>query len=115
MRLKKARSIFVPRYEVITLVQSLTFENFLKKNNIQEIDILKCDIEGSEFLVFENNFEILLKAKTIIFELHIRDNIIPEKTELFKYICKNFETKYNYTSSSHGNKYIELFGTRKDS
>ena len=46
-------------------------------------------------------------------ELHAIEDTIPEDTELFKYINKNFDIKYYYPSSRYGNKLIELFGINK--
>ena len=38
--------------------------------NTDEIDLLKCDIEGAELLFLENYAELLGKVRSAVFELH---------------------------------------------
>ncbi len=54
------------------LVQSLTLNDFLKQNKIEEVDILKIDVEGSELEIFnaEDFKEASCKIKTIVGEMH---------------------------------------------
>ena len=95
-------------------INSFSIESFLRLNQLLEIELLKCDIEGAEYLVFEKNLTILLKSKYIIFELHKVNNILPENTKLFKFIKENFEIKIVYPSlKSYGKDLVELFGIRK--
>lgn len=52
-------------------VQTTTLDNFVNEHNINEIDILKLDVQGGEKLVFEGAKETLLnhKAKIIYCEI----------------------------------------------
>ncbi|HAG81039.1 MAG TPA: hypothetical protein DCL61_07670, partial [Cyanobacteria bacterium UBA12227] len=49
-------------------------------SKISQIDLLKCDIEGSEQRFIENHQELLQKVKTAVFEFH------PNKCDLNKCI-----------------------------
>lgn len=52
-------------------IKAITLDEIIKQNNIQQIDILKIDIEGAEIELFKNNYEHWLKiTKVIIIELH---------------------------------------------
>jgi len=48
----------------------ITVEEFIKLHNIQSIDFLKCDIEGSEFGLIENDAPLLKLTKQIAIEIH---------------------------------------------
>ena len=51
--------------------QAITMNDLMKKHNIQNIDILKMDIEGSEKEIFSENCNLwLVKTKLIVIELH---------------------------------------------
>ena len=72
----------------------------LKDYNIKEIDILKMDIEGSEYYVFDDSANSWLeKTKIIIIEMHDRKvpwctlSVMSKMKELgFKYriFCENY-------------------------
>lgn len=49
----------------------LTFKDLLKKYNLQRVDFLKIDIEGSEFDLFKTNVDWLSKVKLIAMEAHL--------------------------------------------
>ena len=52
-------------------IKATTIDEILKQFNLEEIDILKMDIEGSEREVFEKDTENWLpKVKVIVIELH---------------------------------------------
>jgi FkbM family methyltransferase len=52
-------------------VPAISIDTLLKKHNIEQVDILKLDIEGSEKQVFSANFEQWLpNVKMIVIELH---------------------------------------------
>lgn len=52
-------------------IPAISINDILERYGIEEIDILKIDIEGSEKEVFEENFEKWLgKTKVLIIELH---------------------------------------------
>jgi FkbM family methyltransferase len=81
---------------------AISIESLLKKHNIEQVDILKLDIEGSEKEIFSDNFEIWLqKVKIIVVELHDRMKAGCAKA-FFEAINKNF-TNYTLSISSGGN------------
>ena len=94
------------------MVAQMSFTDFLSQNNIEFIDYLKCDIEGGEYLTFKSK-EVLLKVKYLMMELHAIEDTLPEDTDLFKYINKNFDTEFYYPPGTYGNNLIELFGVNK--
>lgn len=49
-----------------------TLDSFVKKNNINKIDFIKCDVEGAEFFVFQGGKNILEKYIPIIFAEMLR-------------------------------------------
>lgn len=52
-------------------IPAISIDEIMEKFDINEIDILKIDIEGSEKNLFESNFECWLsKTKVLIIELH---------------------------------------------
>ncbi|MCG8310517.1 MAG: FkbM family methyltransferase [Cytophagales bacterium] len=53
-------------------VESLTIDEIIKKNNIQQIDFLKMDIEGAEIEIFENDSSLdwLVIVNAINIEVH---------------------------------------------
>lgn len=54
---------------IIDNVKTTTIENEMKKNNHQFIDLIKIDIENSEYRIFENE-KILNYLKIIVIEIH---------------------------------------------
>lgn len=79
-------------------IQAVSIGDLLNKFSIEEIDILKLDIETSEKKVFQNNFESWLpKTKMLIIELHDYMDENCSKT-FFEAINKTF-TKYEYHTS----------------
>ncbi len=72
-------SFFIPGNKTIP-VQCNTLETFLKKNNIQHVDFLKCDCEGSEYEILLNTpLSVFEKISRIAVELHdSRDHSISD-------------------------------------
>lgn len=53
------------------LVGGITLETFLKRNNIRDVDLLKCDIEGSEMELFASmSDETARQVKQFSVEFH---------------------------------------------
>ena len=77
-------------------IEVISFEDFIKDNNINEIELLKIDCEGSEYDILYNNSLLLNKSiKNIVGEFH----------NFKKFIYKdgyNFNDLYNYIE-----KYID--------
>ena len=58
----------------IVSVPSITLSGLAGKYNLEQIDVIKCDIEGAEAFVFERKSESLQKYKpTILIEVHLVD------------------------------------------
>jgi len=52
-------------------IMTNSLNNFCKENNISTIDLLKMDIEGSEYKVFDSSTDFIKKnIKSIFVELH---------------------------------------------
>jgi FkbM family methyltransferase len=52
-------------------IEALTIADVMEAENIEEIDILKMDIEGAETGIFQNNCDFWLgRVKTLLIELH---------------------------------------------
>lgn len=82
-----------------------SINSLIKKYNIDFIDILKIDIEGSEKEVFENSDEWLNKVGMLIIELHDRMKEGCSKA-LFDAIIRN---KCNYSFDISGENLIFYF------
>ena len=54
-------------------VDTITLKKIFEDNNLQEVDLIKIDIEGAEYALFDNPefFEYLLKCKQILMEVHV--------------------------------------------
>ena len=76
-----------------TTVSAVSIESILKKYQVSEIDILKLDIEGSEFEVFSNNtWGWIQKVKVFIFECP--DNDRPGATMVIFDALKQWKLKF---------------------
>ena len=63
-------------------VRTITLDEFIKKNKIKSIDILKIDIEGSEYELFKGAKDSLYKNKIKIILVEVMDKkILYEKKE----------------------------------
>lgn len=51
-------------------VKGISIDDIIKKYNLQDIDILKLDIEGAELELFQENYQWLSKVKMLIIETH---------------------------------------------
>jgi FkbM family methyltransferase len=77
-------------------IEVISFEDFIKDNNINEIELLKIDCEGSEYDILYNNSLLLNKSiKNIVGEFHNFKNFIYKDGY-------NFNDLYNYIE-----KYID--------
>ena len=61
-------------------MKQLIFEEYLTKNNINHIDLLKIDTEGYEYEVLRGLKENISKVSIIIFEHHYDNMIIKNYT-----------------------------------
>jgi FkbM family methyltransferase len=72
-----------------------TIDNFLKKEKINKIDLLKLDVQGAEFLVLNGSRKSLKekKIKNVLLEISLARGYVKQKS-LNYYI--NFFKKYDY-------------------
>ncbi len=84
-------------------VKTTTIDNFVEKNKIRKIDILKIDTEGSELFVLLGAKNTLLKLRPIIlFEAH-PINMRACCSDYKKLYFRKINNDYTITSL-HGNK-----------
>jgi len=61
----------VPEKSISIPIATITLDSFIKRHNINQVDIIKIDIEGAEFLAFAGAKETLTNFKPVIyFELN---------------------------------------------
>ncbi|MCB4799715.1 FkbM family methyltransferase [Neotamlana laminarinivorans] len=71
-------------------VSAISINEIVERYDINQIDILKIDIEGSERELFKNNWETWLKlTKVLIIELH--DGLKPGASKSFFKAISNFD------------------------
>ena len=93
-------------------VSTSTLDTFVKKNNIKSIDILKVDIEGSEYEFLKGARNTLKKNKVKIILLEISDKKKNYKKKEKKII--NFLEKKNFIFlKKHMNYSVALFSNVK--
>ena len=93
-------------------VPTSTLDTFIKKNNIKSIDILKIDIDGSEYEFLEGARNTLKKNKVKIVLIEINDKKKSYKKKEKKII--NFLKKKNFIFlEKHMNHSVALFSNAK--
>ena len=93
-------------------VSTSTLDTFVKKNNIKSIDILKVDIEGSEYEFLKGARNTLKRNKVKIIVLEISDKKKNYKKKEKKII--NFLEKKNFIFlKKHMNRSVALFSNVK--
>jgi len=93
-------------------VPTSTLDTFVKKNNIKSIDILKVDIEGSEYEFLKGARNTLKKNKVKIILLEINDKKKNYKKKEKKII--NFLEKKKFIFlKKHMNRSVALFSNVK--
>lgn len=71
-----------------TIVESITIERILQDNNIDRVDLIKIDIEGSEFSVLYNLPDYVYdKIKCIVLEIHKSQKY--NKDDLIMFLVKH--------------------------
>lgn len=66
-------------------VRTIRMDEYLKKENINEIDILKIDAEGSEFKVLNSFGDFIKNINKIVVECHSAE----DKRSITEYLSKN--------------------------
>ena len=85
-------------------VKTITLNNFCQKNLINQIDILKIDVEGSELNVLNGSNLILRKTKCILIEITDTKNNFFKKYNLIMNLLKknNFKLLLKKNIISYG-------------
>jgi len=65
-----------PANEISTQVPVITIPQLLAEHNVQQIDLLKCDIEGGENELFSQCAEWIDRVRWIVIELH--NHLMPD-------------------------------------
>lgn len=95
----------------IKKIKTIILNNFVKENSINQIDVLKIDVEGSELNVLHGADEILKKTKCILIEISDTKKNFLEKYNLiidflkknnFKLILEKNITSYSILSNQKG-------------
>ena len=73
-------------------VQAITIQELCERQKIDTIDILKIDIEGAEYELFQRSHNWLSLVETIYIETH--DRLKPGCSSAVKNATKNFNLKY---------------------
>jgi len=87
--------------ESINSIKATSINEILKEYGVDQIDLIKIDIEGSEFEVFSHNFNTWLpKVKALLIEIHdeINDNC---SKSFFRAL-----SEYHFTVIPHGVNFI---------
>ena len=93
-------------------VQTTTLDNFLKKNKIKLIDILKVDVDGSEYKFLQGAKNTLKnnKVKTILIEISDKKNLYRKKEKKIL----NFLQKRNFVFIEKSNIFtVSIFSNTK--
>ena len=77
---KKKEKYFGKLINTKLQVKQINFKNFLDKNKIEKIDLLKIDTEGYEFEVLKGLGSSISKVLIILFEHHYDNMIIKNYT-----------------------------------
>lgn len=80
--------------------KGVKFKDFIENNCIDKIDFFKCDCEGGEYLIFneENLDHIKKNIRKIVIEFHLQDQFFKNKFRYFRdNILKNFENFYVFS------------------
>ena len=102
--------------------ETTTFKSFIKDNNITTIDFFKCDAEGAEYSIFnEDNREWLLKnVKKVSGEWHLADYMDREDFIVFRELFllpehnyKAFDLQYNdITDKLWDDEFLHIYDDR---
>lgn len=68
---------------VMNKVKTLTLDNYVKLNNVEHIELIKMDTEGTENLILENSNFVLEKMKPIIICETLFNTIESELEQIF--------------------------------
>jgi FkbM family methyltransferase len=75
-----------------TSVRSMTFATLLSEYDVNQVDVLKVDIEGAECELFEDASVWINQVKVICAELH--DRFRPGCSKIFEWATSGFHTRW---------------------
>jgi len=81
---------------MIHKVKTTTFDNYVKKNNVEAIALVKMDTEGTEYLILEHSSQVLGKMKPLIICETLYNTIEPELDRIMRSYGYEF---YNFTDA----------------
>jgi len=102
-----------------SIVNTLTFNEFITQNRLNKIDFLKIDCEGGEYDIFiKENIGFLKTVPKIVCELHLENGVFKEKFRNFRdNILPNFKNikfmSYDFCEimwDLHNEHFIEYYG-----
>jgi autotransporter strand-loop-strand O-heptosyltransferase len=84
-------------------VKCISLDHLFFKYNLDKVDVLKIDIEGFEYKIFENiSYSVLEKINKIILEFHLNDGIkltnVKNKLKLSGFAVKQYDLFFNENS-----------------
>lgn len=85
-----------PNHEQFITINALTLKEVVEQNNLSIIDLMKLDVEGAEYHIFQHSLEDLAKyVRRIIMEFHPAGDIA-KRNEIVNRLCSNdsFELVY---------------------
>ena len=77
---KKKENIFGKLVKEKIIIEQIDFKEYLLKNNIKKIDLLKIDTEGYELEVLKGLKELISNVSIILFEHHYDNMIVKNYT-----------------------------------
>ena len=78
------------------IVNGITIDSFIEKESVRQVDLIKCDVEGAELLVFKGAIQTIKKWRPIVF-----CEIIDDYCRRYEYASTdifNFFNNLNYKS-----------------
>ena len=95
---------------VPTLVQMDTLDNYVRENNISHIDLLKMDVEGAEFIIFQGAHDIFKKEMVDIVQFEY--NLTLKDAGFSMADITNYINQFNYClcdfPENQENKFVKL-------
>jgi FkbM family methyltransferase len=78
--------IFNDAHIRVEKVKCITLDEFISNKNIEEIDVLKIDCQGSEYLILQGAKKTIQKSKYLIIEISFLDTKVFELIDIIRLI-----------------------------
>ena len=86
---------------LLTKIQTLTLDSIIEEQRIQNIDLIKIDVQGAEHLVLQGGVETLKRTKLVFIEFSYKP--LYEKSSTFFDLYNIFyENNFMLVSTSNG-------------